>query len=211
MGERRSLTFYRDVPWVRIEDPRIWGWAWAGLFVESNGRVRVGTVVVDQSPRVGNPGAGLPIISKTLDALDIPDVEREANKIADQLLGLDPDVVVDWKPVRGNDPIATIWMTLKQPGEGRASVKVSIGDEVIQRRRGAGRLYRLTYPPPRGRIPDVYLARVVKAYHSAVEHGLHPAPTIADDVGAKVNTVRSWIKKARARGLMPPGQRGQLG
>lgn len=209
---KRVVTFYADTPWARVEDPRIPGWAWVRLFRDDDRRLRVGTVVLDQNRgTIGNPGAGLPITAEVLRALNIADIEREANKVGGQLHGI--DALVHWADVGSRDPIAVLRQTLREPGES-LGVSVRVGPrgeqrEVIKAR--PSRIYRLTYAPPRGRIPDEYLRRVVKAYYSAAENGLHPAPTIAADVGVQANTVRSWIKKARARGLMEPGQRGRTG
>lgn len=209
----REVTFIPNTPWARVQDPRIPGWAWVGLFRDSAQRIRVGTVVIDQSPRIGNPGGSLPITKEVLLAVDISSIEREANQLGNQPTGLDAEV--EWKDVPRHDPIATLWKTLRLPNENRASVTVQItesdGTHTVIQSPPKRRRYRLTAGTPTGRIPDEYLARVVKAYYSAIEHGLYPAPTIAEDVGAHVNTVRSWIKKARARGLMAPGQRGRMG
>lgn len=212
MKPQRSVTFFANTPWARVEDSRISGWAWVQLFRDAQDRVRVGSVVVDQMG-IGS-GPRLPLTAETLRRLNLPDIEREANRISEQLVGLDENV--EWSQAAQGHPIATIRQTLRAPGESLGvTVDVSILDDdgnrtVIQSSRSRRR-FRLTYGPPPGRIPDEYLAQVVKAYHSAVEHGLYPAPTIAEDVGAQVNTVRSWIKKARARGLMAPGSRGQMG
>lgn len=69
----------------------------------------------------------------------------------------------------------------------------------------------MTQMPPDGALSDEYLTRVVMAYHAAVDAGRAPAPAIAADTGANVRTVRSWIHKARLRGLMAPGRAGQMG
>lgn len=197
---RRQITLYRDCGWARVEDPRIPGWAWVGLFRQDDGRVRVGTLVVDQQRgRVGNPGAGLPITAEVLRAVNVAEVEREANRHADELGDLDGAVA--WSDAPGHDPVTIIRRTLGGTDS----------DPTYRPRGAAGRQYRLTGSPPPGRIPDEYLRRVVRAYHSAVEHGQAPAPAIAESTGASVNTVRSWVKKARQRGLMPPGRAGYTG
>jgi len=214
-GRGRTITFYADTPWARVDDPRIPGWAWVRLFRDDARRVRVGTVVIDQNRgSVGNPGAGLPITLEVMRALDIQDLERAANRVAGRLYGLEADVA--WIDPGSCDPIAILRHSLREPGE---DLGVTVRVHGIGRKSASrdalstkpSRMYRLTSGPPPGRIPDEYLQRVVKAYHSAAEHGLNPAPTIAADVGANVNTVRSWFKKARARGLMEPGHRGRVG
>jgi len=73
-----------------------------------------------------------------------------------------------------------------------------------------GGRYRLRSMPPKGELTDNFLKNVVRAYWSAANQGLAPAPTIASDTGANVRTVRSWVHKARQRGFMPPGRAGQV-
>lgn len=204
VAKKREIIFYSDVGWARVEDPRIPGWAWVGLFRQADGRIRVGTVVLDQAAgRIGNPGAGLPITMEIMRALNLVEVEREANRIGAGLGDLNESI--PWVDVPGNDPIGIIRKTL---GGTKNDPKFSgwVGSKPR-----SSRHYRLTSSPPGGRIPDEYLNRVVRAYHSAIAYGFQPAPTIAKDAGVSVHTARSWIKKARARGLMPPGRAGHTG
>lgn len=214
MGKGRRLTFYPERGWARVEDPRIPGWAWVGLFRQLDGRICVGTVVLDQMMgRIGNPGAGQPITMEILRAINIADVEREANRLSEQLSIIDisdaplEDGQVDpallpWVAGHNFEPVSTIRNTLG---------RVDSDPSFLQSPSKRGRRYRLASNPPPGKIPDDYLRNVVKAYHSAVTHGLKPAPTIAGDLNQEVNTVRGWIKKARQRGLMPPGRAGYTG
>lgn len=69
-------------------------------------------------------------------------------------------------------------------------------------------------PPPLSRpvdgITDDFLRQVARAYSFAAREG-RPAPTLAEQAGVPVQTVRRWIYQARKRGIIPPGRPGVAG
>jgi hypothetical protein len=60
---------------------------------------------------------------------------------------------------------------------------------------------------PREGLTDDFLRSVAANYAWAVSQGVRPAPFIGDQTGYDVNTVRSWVKKARARGILAPAEK----
>ncbi|MGW5742894.1 hypothetical protein [Amycolatopsis sp. NPDC003861] len=66
-------------------------------------------------------------------------------------------------------------------------------------------------PPQGSRITDDFLVRIRSAYALCLRRGLPPAPTIAELTAVSPRTVHKWVYTARARGIMPPGQRGRAG
>lgn len=171
------------------------GDVWMRYYEEPDGRWRIGTVVIDTMPTGDADDAERgPITRQVLSAVPVRDAERFIQRgLAPQAWGLKEFVPSGWPH---GDPVE---MLRQRSKSGKA-----------QAPRRAKR-YRLSVMPPNGELTDAYLSKVVKAYLSAVEHGLAPSPTIAADTGAQVRTVRSWIHKARQRGLMPPGVRGSAG
>lgn len=173
---------------------RVPGDVWMRCYQESDGRWRIGTVVIDTMPAKGREGERGPITGDVLKAVRVGEVERYLNEVLGTTPAADTSNYVP-KGWSHTDPVAL----LREHPAGK-----SIPRRVASR-------YRLTAMPPDGRLTDAYLQKVVKAYHSAVDYDLAPAPAIAQDSGAAVRTVRSWIHKARQRGLMPPGRAGKLG
>lgn len=57
--------------------------------------------------------------------------------------------------------------------------------------------------------PDGHSARVAAAYRIALTHGPDPSRRIADAAGVPHTTVVGWVREARRRGHLPPGQRGR--
>lgn len=193
-SHQRSIELFANASWVKLEDESFHGVAWLRYFSDTDGRLRIGTVVVD-SIGIGVSSHQSPVTMETLRHLKLVEIERVLNERRDQLVD-----AIDMEPTWiGKSPINSLALTL-----GRGTLRAKA-------RRKDGRRFRLTTLPPDRRLTDTYLAQVVRAYHAAVEAGKPPAPTIAEDVGAPVRTVRSWIHKARQRGLMPPGRPGHTG
>ena len=48
------------------------------------------------------------------------------------------------------------------------------------------------------------------AYREAVEAGLPPSKTLAEDADTPPGTVNRWIAQARERGFLPPAERGKV-
>jgi hypothetical protein len=67
---------------------------------------------------------------------------------------------------------------------------------------------RLTVPAER-RKPDSFYADAADRYLWLASQGRRPATALADANGVPVTTVHRWIKEARQRGILPPGQRGR--
>ncbi len=70
---------------------------------------------------------------------------------------------------------------------------------------------RLVVPTTRDKGDDFY-RQVAGVYQQLAQQTRAVAPAIADANGvANVSTVHRWIKEARARGFLPPGQVGKVG
>ena len=65
-------------------------------------------------------------------------------------------------------------------------------------------------PPGRGK-PDAFYRRVAHAYLGLAVRTNRPAATIAAVNGVPVSSVHGWVKEARRRGFLPPGQKGRRG
>lgn len=59
--------------------------------------------------------------------------------------------------------------------------------------------------------PEGHARTTAIAYQEAVRAGRDPGPAMAAEAGVPVCTVYGWIKQARLRGFLPPGQRGKAG
>ena len=73
---------------------------------------------------------------------------------------------------------------------------------------------RTTLNSKRGRpsLSEDFLRTVVSDYYDAISNGFRaPIQVIADKNHVSVTTARSWVSKARSRGLMPAGRRGRAG
>ena len=71
---------------------------------------------------------------------------------------------------------------------------------------------KLDIPAGPGRHPDDFYRRVAALYMYLAQHGDRPAADIAEANGiANVSTVHRWIKEARRRGFLNPGQAGKAG
>jgi hypothetical protein len=76
------------------------------------------------------------------------------------------------------------------------------------------RLRRAGLPVPTGasgKHPDSFYRRVAKVYAGLAEQTSRPAVEIAEANNLPVSTVHRWIKEARRRGFLAPGQRGVRG
>lgn len=63
--------------------------------------------------------------------------------------------------------------------------------------------------PPDG-LTDAFLTTVADNYLWAVRQRRRPAPMIAQQTNSSVRTVHAWIRKARARGILPPASQGRV-
>jgi hypothetical protein len=75
---------------------------------------------------------------------------------------------------------------------------------------GRGRA-RLQVPPPPRAKPDVFYKRVADVYRELVGWTNRPAVELAEANGVPVTTAHRWVKEARRRGFLPPGQKGRRG
>jgi hypothetical protein len=64
---------------------------------------------------------------------------------------------------------------------------------------------------PQNGLTDDFLRSVADNYVWAARNRQRPAPMIATQSGCLVRTVRSWIMKARDRGILAPTTRGKVG
>lgn len=70
--------------------------------------------------------------------------------------------------------------------------------------------------PPGGRYTERWYRQLAAAYSYAVDrwrngHAEAPAKALAAEAGVSVNTVRSWIYRARKAGFLPKGEQGKAG
>ncbi|MUN38982.1 hypothetical protein [Actinomadura litoris] len=77
-------------------------------------------------------------------------------------------------------------------------------------RRQRGPSLKLRVPPP-GKRPDSFYEQVAERYLWLASQGPKPAEALAraqvDEVSP--STVHLWVREARRRGILPPGQRGK--
>lgn len=59
--------------------------------------------------------------------------------------------------------------------------------------------------------PDSFYVQVADAYRALVTAGLNPGQELASQNGVPATTAHRWIRAARERGHLPPGQRGKVG
>jgi hypothetical protein len=65
---------------------------------------------------------------------------------------------------------------------------------------------------PEGRtLPDSFYRHVAAVYSSAAQWSRSPAVDVAEANDVPVSRVHRWVKEARRRGLLPPGQRSRKG
>lgn len=62
---------------------------------------------------------------------------------------------------------------------------------------------------PRGCDPDEFSELVARHYRQWASRTNHPAQMMADQSEIPVRRVHYWIREARLRGKLPPGQRGK--
>jgi hypothetical protein len=59
--------------------------------------------------------------------------------------------------------------------------------------------------------PESFYALVASAYGQYAAESKAPAKAIADEAGVPVSTAHRWVREARRRGFLPPGQKGKAG
>jgi hypothetical protein len=57
----------------------------------------------------------------------------------------------------------------------------------------------------------VFYKRVADVYRELVGWTNRPAVELAEANGVPVTTAHRWVKEARRRGFLPPGQKGRRG
>jgi hypothetical protein len=67
---------------------------------------------------------------------------------------------------------------------------------------------KLTIP---ARKTDMFYQRVAALYSQRAAQSNRPAVEMANANGVPVTTVHRWVKEARRRGFLPPGQKGRRG
>jgi hypothetical protein len=93
-----------------------------------------------------------------------------------------------------------------------ATLRESLDDEVGHPGKTIGAAYRsaprkkLRRPAER-RLDDDFFQQVAFAYRQAVERGLNPNKTIADDASVPYSTAARWVAQAREKHYL--GERGQ--
>jgi hypothetical protein len=64
---------------------------------------------------------------------------------------------------------------------------------------------------PDGTKPDSFYQQVAKIYSHLARGSNRPAVELAEANGVPVTTTHRWVKEARRRGYLPPGQKGRRG
>jgi hypothetical protein len=64
---------------------------------------------------------------------------------------------------------------------------------------------------PPGAKPDWFYERLAVAYSKLALRSNRPAVLLAERNEVPVTTVHRWVKEARRRGFLPPGQKGRRG
>jgi hypothetical protein len=64
---------------------------------------------------------------------------------------------------------------------------------------------------PPGAKPDWFYERLAVAYSNLALRSNRPAVLLAERNEVPVTTVHRWVKEARRRGFLPPGQKGRRG
>jgi hypothetical protein len=67
---------------------------------------------------------------------------------------------------------------------------------------------KLTIPAKKN---DMFYERVAALYSQRAARSNRPAVEMANANGVPVTTVHRWVKEARRRGFLPPGQKGRRG
>jgi hypothetical protein len=65
--------------------------------------------------------------------------------------------------------------------------------------------------PPGAKKDDTFYQRVAALYSQRAAQSSRPAVEMANANGVPVTTVHRWVKEARRRGFLPPGQKGRRG
>jgi hypothetical protein len=86
---------------------------------------------------------------------------------------------------------------------------VTATDSLTVTRSGRPRA-KLRIPATNPKPPKFY-EEVAWAYRELAAQGNRPAMELAEANGVPVTTVHRWIKEARRRGFLPPGQKGRRG
>jgi hypothetical protein len=94
-------------------------------------------------------------------------------------------------------PLARIENAVNADPELHPWLERSLPPDVVERRtRDRAERPRLRRPKDR-RLDDDFYRQVAEAYRAAVNHGLPPAKTLAEDSDTPQGTVNRWIAKAR--------------
>jgi hypothetical protein len=99
-----------------------------------------------------------------------------------------------------------LWTHLERIYFFEREVPADLDEAFVESYRTVPRHSRLKRPA--GRLDDQFYRDVSWAYREAIEHGLNPGKTLAEDSGAPQGTVNRWIAKARDLGYLPrrPGR-----
>jgi len=125
-------------------------------------------------------------------------------------------------PTLRNLPIARMEASLNQPGLAQPlDLRIESGAEVDVSGITAEELYKdvREQRPPRMKLtvpstfkkPDEFYQRVAVAYSHLAARSNRPAADLADRNDVPRSTAHRWVKEARRRGFLPPGQKGRGG
>jgi hypothetical protein len=131
-------------------------------------------------------------------------------------LGKDPDgsLIFTEACLRRKDGLPEEPLTIDVP-----KLKVRVADAIRARNERIARFVtkrthrRRLVVPKKGPFPEEFYRDVADLYTTMVEEeGIqNPTVLIAKANGVPVSTARGWIRQARVRGYLEPGQQGKLG
>jgi hypothetical protein len=148
-------------------------------------------------------GPGGPIDSNTLRRVQLARVEAQVNGAASLreriIAGLELPATMefDWKFVSAGAQIDQRITT------------AATGHKVVATRakRPTARLHVPTSNPK----PARFYKQVAELYIRLTDASRRPAAELAEAAGVPVSTAHRWVREARRRGFLPPGQRGFRG
>lgn len=183
------MTVYAFGPggWIRLFDADPSHVVLVRIAEASVGRLRIVEV------RVADPaGVGITDLKK------LP--LRKTEAVAAQTFESLDDLAALWHPVPIEEVPAAIDALVA------ATVGVAEPHDMVRKRRPA---LKLTGISTRGKRPDAFYQRVARAYLWLAGTSSRPAADLAAANSVPVSTVHRWVREARSRGFLPPGDKGR--
>jgi hypothetical protein len=131
---------------------------------------------------------GATITTVVLQRLPLVDLELDVNE------GPARQPLLDRLEGEAPDPVAALAATMPKPAP-RAPVRLVTSAVLVQ--------------PDKRPHPDSFYQGVARLYRRLARETRRPAVVIAEANHVPVTTAHRWIKEARRRGHLPPGQKGR--